>query len=163
MEAGVDEGIYSTLELLRREDDSNGEWYTNVILDYLFYNYTNVVAKDYEEYLNSQSKKKRKLFFETDSYICISADDITKCFDEHKNNKYIVTMRAILPQLAESGLIQSTKRNNTHFVFINGIRINTRFVKIIKSEFEERVVERQTNVFDNPFPAVDFWRYIYNK
>ena len=162
MEAGITECVYSTLERLKSEDSQSGEWYTNVILDYLYDNFTKVVAKNYDKYIMSQSKKKRKLFFETDSYICIAAEDITKCFNQHKNNKYVVTMRAILSQLGESGLIQSTQRNKTHFVYVGGERIKTRFVKIIKSEFKERTIERQMNVFGNPFPSVNFWGYIYS-
>ena len=162
MEAGVDECMYSTIERLKKEDAQSGAWYINVILDYLFYNYTKVVAKDYEKYLMSQSKKKRKLFFEAGGYICISADDITKCFAEHKSNKYVVTTKAILSQLGESGLIHSTDGHNTQFVYVGGKRTDTRFVKILKTEFEERVSERQMNVYANPFPAVDFWGYIYN-
>ena len=160
MEAGIDECMYSTIERLKKEDAQYGEWYTNVILDYLFYNYKKVVAKNYKEYQNSQ--KKRKLFFESGGYICISAEDITKCFNDYKNNKYVVTTKAILSQLSESGLIHSTQRNNTQFVYVDGKRLNTRYVKIIKTEFVERASVRQWDVYLNPHPSIDFWGYIYS-
>ncbi len=155
LQIGVDESICSTLKLLKQEEASAGTWYTNTILDYLMYNYKDVVAKNFEKYKNRP--KKRKIFFETDGYICIAPDDITKCFNKDNNCKYIITKHAILSQLAEHGLIQSTARNNTHVVSINGKATPNRYVKIIKAEFQRMVTERRINLFGYYIPSSNFW------